>query len=63
MNIIKKLKTDHDFYYGYQANIAMAIYDEYRRKIGKKKYLNLKDIHDICNDGAKIFLNRLITQK
>ena len=29
--LIKQLKTDEDFYYGWQSNIAMAFYDEVKR--------------------------------
>lgn len=54
----KALKTDKELYYGYQANIAMAFFDEYRRR--KKQYVNIKDLHEISNNAAKIFLNLLI---
>ena len=58
----KALKKDKDFYYSYQANIAMAIKDEYYwyKKRHNKKYMNSSDLHEICNQGAKNFLNLLI---
>ena len=56
--LIKALKEDKDYYYGWQANIAMAFYDEYRRC--EKKYKNRKDIHRIANNAAKNFLNTLM---
>jgi hypothetical protein len=55
------LKNDEDYYYSYQANIAMAFKDEYDRN--NKKYKNRKDIHDIANQAAINFLNLLISQQ
>jgi len=54
----KALREDKELYYGYQSNIAMAFYDEYRRN--DKKYKNLQDIHLIANNAAKNFLDLLI---
>lgn len=58
------LKKDNDFYYAYQANIAMAFKDkvyQYQRKHGKRS-LSQKDYHVIANDAAKGFLDSLIYQ-
>lgn len=52
------LSEDVDFYRAYQANIAMAFYDEYRRN--KKKYKNQIDVHSIANTAARNFLDMLI---
>ena len=51
------LRTDKELYYGYQANIAMAFYDEYLRN--EKKYKNHQDVHLIANNAAKNFLDLL----
>jgi len=53
--ITNAIKKDPDLFYGYQSNIAMAFYDEYRRN--PKKYKSLHDIHEIANEAAKHFLN------
>ena len=53
--LTKSLREDKDFYYSYQANIAMAFKDEYDRS--QKKYKNKTDIHKIANQAAKNFLN------
>lgn len=52
--IIKQLKIDKDLYYAWQANIAVAMQDEY--SMAKDK----NDIHKISNEGAKRFLDLLI---
>lgn len=56
--LIKNLKNDDEYYYSYQANMAMAFYDEYCKN--KKRWKNRQDIHHIANEGAKNFLNLLI---
>lgn len=58
--LIKNLRKDKGLYYGYQLNIAMAFYDEYRKN--KKKYKDRQDIHKISNQAAKNFLNLLIKE-
>ena len=60
--LVDNLRKDKELYYSYQANIAMAIKDEYYRRYKKKCYkkMNLKEIHEICNQGAKNFLNLLM---
>lgn len=52
--LCQELKNDPELYYAYQANIAMAFYDEYRKSVKDKT------IHEISNDAAKRFLNLLI---
>lgn len=56
----KALKEDKELYFAYQANIAMAIFDEICRRKKSKKYLNSKDLHEACNEGAKSFLDLLV---
>jgi len=58
--LIKHLKKNKDYYYSWQANIAMAFRDEYDKQKRIKKNLNSSDIHEIANNGAKNFLNLLI---
>jgi hypothetical protein len=58
-NLVNALKKDFQYYDGWKANIAMAVYDEFvRAKVkvtgGKTK------IHELCNNGADAFLMRLI---
>ena len=55
--LIKELRKDNSegsYYYSWQANIAMAMYDAYNRAKDKN------DIHKISNEGAKAFLDLLI---
>lgn len=51
-----QLRRDPEYYYAWQANIAMAFKDEYNECTG---YKNKEDIHKIANNGAKRFLNLL----
>ncbi len=44
------LKDDSDYYMGWQANIAMAIYDEFNHEIDIQK----------ANDSARRFLDNFI---
>lgn len=53
------LKTDSGYYIGWQANIAMAMYDEC---LEQGSEMPKDKLHKICNDGAKRFLNQLINQ-
>ena len=56
----RALREDSDFYYVYQANIAMAFYDEVLRN--DHKYLSHKRLHEISSEAAKNFLNLLIKE-
>jgi len=53
--LVKALEKDENFYYSYQANIAMAFQDEYHRST--KRYKNRHEVHRIANNAAKHFLN------
>ncbi len=57
LDVIRKaLKTDGDYRYGWQANIAMSFFDESKRsglKVGTKK------LHEVCNKAADNFLKLL----
>lgn len=55
--LCKALKEDPGYYYSWQANIAMAFYDEHFFQKGKTSQ---KKIHEIANSAAKCFLNNLI---
>lgn len=57
--LIKALKEDEGYYYCWQANIAMAFYDEYRRVFPKDEDTH-NTILEVSNDAAKHFLNMLI---
>jgi hypothetical protein len=58
----EKDKSEGSYYYVWQANIAMSIYDEFMRKAEARSYIDFGnlDTHEICNDGAKNFLDLLI---
>lgn len=56
--LTRALKSDPDYYYGWQSNIAMAFYDEYRKARKEKRY----NMHEIANKSAQNFLNKLISQ-
>lgn len=51
------LKKDRELYYTYQNNIAMAFQDA----VTGAGY-RFPDLHKLANDGAKDFLNLLITK-
>lgn len=55
-------KSEGSYYHTWQANIAMSIYDEYCEQAKGREYIDLGklDIHEICNTGAKNFLDLLI---
>ena len=55
--VMKEIANDCEYRNTWQANIAMAIYDEYNRCIMKEhKHI---DFHKVCNDGASNFLDLL----
>lgn len=60
--LLGRLKCDPDLFMSWQANIAMAVKDEfarYRKKIGKRS-VSYSDMHVIANKAAEDFLNLLI---
>lgn len=60
--LIQNLKSDPDYYYGWQANIAMSIHDEWYRQCTERDWTDLGkiDMREVCNKGAKQFLDLLI---
>jgi hypothetical protein len=56
--LVKALKEDENYYFGWQANIAMAFFDEMNRKAKRKP--SREDLLKISNQAAKNFLNLLI---
>jgi hypothetical protein len=54
--LTEHLRKDEGYYYAWQANIAMAFYDEFRRSKPK----NLTQVHKTANEAAKNFLDMLI---
>ncbi len=54
----KALKEDDDYFYGWQANIAVAYQDEAARN---KSRDSVKFIHETSNQAAKNFLNLLLS--
>lgn len=65
--LCESLKHDDGYFYSWQANMAMAFYDEYhnveRLNSGPKGALAHPNIHAISNQAAKNFLNLLISLK
>jgi len=53
VNELRKDKSEGSYYYSWQANIAMAMYDE----------LDGKATTEECNNGAKKFLEILIMDR
>ena len=47
---LRKGKSEESYYYSWQANIAMAMFDELDGKATKEE----------CNNGAKRFLDNLV---
>lgn len=60
--LVSALKEDEQYYYSWQANIAMAFVDniEWYKEKHEKSRLNKKDYKEIANESAKYFLNLLI---
>lgn len=56
--LVKKLKKDKSYYYSWQANIAMAFFDEFHKVYPANELT--KEIHQISNNAAKNFLDMLI---
>ena len=66
-NELGKDKSEGSYYYTWQANIAMAFYDEFEKQsdLHEKftKWLMLENgVHEIANKAAKNFLDLLISQ-
>lgn len=61
--LIKALKEDPEYYYSWQANIAMSFQDEYSKRFkGQTLYPEGETpaiIAEIANEAAKNFLNLL----
>jgi len=59
--LIDALRTDEGYRIGWQANIAMSFYDEWRNGAQERDYIDLGklDIHEISNNAAKNFLELL----
>ena len=57
----KQFEDNEDYRYSWQANIAMAMIDNWRwyEKKSGKKYMNYKDKHTIANNAANYFLKQL----
>jgi len=55
--LVHSLKTDEGYYIGWKANIAMAFFDEARRKKAK---ISRKNLHEIANTAADNFLQLLM---
>lgn len=56
--LCKRLREDEDYWDTWQANIAMAIHDEYYSH--GKSNLDGETLHKVFNDGADRFLKQLI---
>lgn len=55
---LEKDKSEGSYYYAWQANIAMAFQDEYRKELGDSPKMRVF-IHEISNAAAKRFLDSL----
>lgn len=55
--VTKALREDPGYYIGWQANIAMAFIDEYKRRLGMERTTEI--LHEIANQAAKNFLDLL----
>lgn len=60
--LYRELKKDGDYYYSWQANIAMPFQDEYWNNFNKEECSEeeIKKIHSISNNAAKRFIDTLI---
>ena len=57
------LKSDAAYWDGWQANIAMCMYDEYTEKYPVMVQVSHADILEIANKGAERFLILLTSEK
>lgn len=64
LEVTEAIKADPDLYIAYQANIAMAFYDEahkYKKSIetdiGDYEMIEFNDLHELANNAAKRFLD------
>lgn len=55
---LEKDKSEGSYYYSWQANIAMAFQDEYRKEFGDSPKMRVF-MHEVSNNAAKNFLNML----
>ena len=56
---LREDKSEGSYYYSWQANIAMAFYDEARRQYPETYAI---DFHNVANLAAKNFLDNLIKE-
>lgn len=61
--LIENLKNDKEYYYAWQANIAMAFQDAYHWHKTKSGEVTQADIHGMSNVAAKHFLDLLVKDK
>jgi len=62
---MKEDKSEGSYYYGWQANIAMAFYDAFVVKFINNVSNEIPDsleLHEISNNAAKNFLDMLCTE-
>ena len=57
---LAKDQSDGSYYYAWQANLAIAFYDEMKNYCEKNNIALYIDLHEISNNAAKRFLNLLI---
>lgn len=62
LDVIRRaLREDEEYYYGWQANIAMSFVDEYLKVFAADDILK-DDLYGVANAAAKNFLDRLIKE-
>ena len=59
--LVMALKEDKDLYFAYQSNIAMAFYDELRKRYNFS--INRMDLSEMCNQAAVNFLELLCSER
>lgn len=65
--LTRALRKDKGFYYSYQANIAMAFFDEFRRQAETPEIIRALNqanlnVHSIANDAANNFMRSWIKE-
>ncbi len=58
-DLVKALKKDDAYKIAWEANIAMAFYDNYRWHMGRKRRPSKADLYAISNKAARYFLTLL----
>ncbi|HXG86082.1 MAG TPA: hypothetical protein VNI84_18830 [Pyrinomonadaceae bacterium] len=61
--LAKALREDKEFYFVYQSNIAMSMYNAMLPRISTDKPIEKAELHLLAGEGAKKFLDLWIAER